>query len=110
MTSTNPYPATSGDANDERIVTLGGTADLATVSSIRALVQSKADPSVSSVLSASVLNATARTVTVVFGSWLATAAAGGYWLEVETTWSDGTILTFPQGRPDSLQVFADLGA
>ena len=41
------------------------------------------------------------------GEWLTTAEPGDYLIEVEVTFDDGSVLTWPEGPPDHLRVRAD---
>jgi hypothetical protein len=100
----DPEPAFAGDVNDDRTVTLGGTEDLTTVSTIEAHVALLADRTDRATLTAAVASAVDRTVTVSLGSWLAAVPTPGDWrITVQATFSDGTILTW---GPDTLTVLS----
>jgi len=101
-----------GDTNDTVTVTCGGVSTLAGASAVVAHVKKTTNPVGSATLTASVLDAAARTVLVALGSWITTATVGTWWLEVEVTaaWSDGFTgpRTFPAGGIQ-LHVDAALG-
>jgi hypothetical protein len=86
----------AGDINDYRIVTVGGVEDLTTISSIEAHVWNS---TTDATLAATVIDPVARTVRVEHGDtggWLPSLPRPGkWWIEVEGTWGDGTVLTFP---------------
>jgi hypothetical protein len=99
-------PAVSGDVGDSRLVVLDGIDDLTTVSSIEAHVWRRGMDPVT--LTAAVTDAIARTVTVQLGTsggWLPTAEPGMYNVEIEATLGS-TVLTWPNGAPDQLEVRA----
>lgn len=97
-------PAVSGDVGDTRTVTLAGIADLDSVTAIEAHVWRNSVTPVT--LSATVTDATERTITVQLGGvggWLSTAERGNWLIEYELTFGS-TVLTWPAGEPDVLQV------
>lgn len=99
-------PAVSGDVGDTRLVVLDGIDDLTTVSSIEAHVWRNAVAPVT--LTTTVTDAVARSVTVQLGGaggWLPTAAPGTYHIEIEVT-IGSTVLTWPNGAPDQIEVRA----
>ena len=97
--------AVVGDIDDYRIVTLDGVTNLDSVTAVEAHVWSTSVDSVT--LSASVVDATARTIRVELGDaagWLATVATSGSWfIEYQVTFGT-TVLTWPGGAPDRLPV------
>lgn len=89
-------PAVSGDLGDTRTVRLDGLTDLENVTAIEAHVWRTSTAGV--VLAAAVVDATERTVRINLGEasgWLATAEPGTWFIEVEATFNDGSVLTFP---------------
>jgi len=111
MTTNNPRPAVAGDLGDTRTVTLGGIADLTAAVSARGIVSYSADQTVTAELDATIPDPDATDITVELGGageWLQTAAPGVWLLEVEVTFADGSVLSWPQGSADTLVVRADL--
>jgi hypothetical protein len=95
----------AGDVGDTITVTLGGIANLDAVSAAEAHVWQ--DGGTATVLDAEVADAEACTVTVHLGGtgeWLPTATPGRYRLEHQLTFLDGSVLTWPQMRPDEIVV------
>lgn len=94
-----------GDLNDKLTVTLDGVADL---NAVTAVVGHVWRPGVAPVnLTAAVTNAATRVVTIQLGSgggWLATAVVDNWRFEVQATYADGSILTWPAGSPDTIIV------
>ena len=95
-------PIVTGDVDITRTVTLGGVDDLSNVSSIEAHIWRTGDDVAN--LTATVADATARTVEIDFGGssgWLATLTSPtlGHeerWnLEVEVTFNDNSVITWP---------------
>ena len=109
--TTNPRPCVAGDIGDTRNVTLGGVQTLVGATAV-AHVRYLADPTVIADLAATITSTTDRTVTVNLGTsggWLPSRPASGDWdIEVEVTFGDGSVLTFPDGDPDTLTVRDDL--
>lgn len=100
--------AVQGDVNDIRILTLSGVEDLTTVDTVVAKVWKRGVDAEE--LDATVLDATDRTISITLGGvsgWLATADPGVYQLEQEVTFDDGTVLTWPDGLPDTVTVRVD---
>jgi hypothetical protein len=100
--------AVAGDINDFRNVILAGIQDLDTVDELEAHIwQHNVDPVT---LAATVADSAERTIRVELGDatgWLAVDATVGSWLiEYQLTFLDGTVLTWPQHRPDVLPVRA----
>lgn len=105
-------PAHQGDRGDTRVVTLGGIATLTSASSVRALI-TRDDTIV--VLAAAVTDAAACEVTIQLGSadddWLPSRPEVGAWrVQVEVTFADGSVLTWPTARTGSipLQVLPEI--
>lgn len=92
-----------GDSNDTIVMELEGVSDLSGISAIEAHVW-KFDV-VAATLTAAVTDSANRIVTVSLGSWIATAAAGTYSLEVQTT-AAGVVRTWPERTPDQIEVRA----
>lgn len=101
MTTTLEY-AVTGDIKDFRTLTLGGVTDLAAASAVEAHVWRH---NTHATLAASIVDATARTVRIELGDtsgWLPTIATAGDWnLEIQVTFADGTVLTWPQRPQDA---------
>ena len=98
--------AVVGDVNDIRIFQLAGVASLAGVDAIEAHVWSTTG---AANLTGAVVDSGERTVSITLGGssgWLSTATAGIWNMEIEATYSDGSILTWPTGRPIQLTVRA----
>lgn len=100
-----------GDVNDFVDVTLSGVQDLTNVSAVEghvALDRTKVN------LAAAVTDPVARTVRVqlggAVGGWLRTAEPGSWKLEIEATFLDGTILTWPAASTDTIVVRKDYDA
>lgn len=97
--TTTEWPKVTGDVGEYIDGTLGGVTDLTSVASLRAHVWVANNP-VAVTLTATVLDAVARTVRIDLGAsggWLAsTAVAGRYYVEIETTDNAGNIRTFPE--------------
>ena len=96
-----------GDLKDTLTVTLDGVVDLASAVTVVAHVWRNGVAPIT--LTAAVTNPTTRLVTIQLGStggWLATAAPTTWWLEVQVTFTDGTVLTWPAGTPDMIIVRA----
>ena len=93
-----------GDVNDTVTVTLDGVATLNAVTAVAAHVWRPSVPPVT--LTAAVTNAATRLVTVQLGTWLATAVPDNWYLEVQATFADGSVLTWPAGTPDKILVRA----
>lgn len=94
-----------GDVNDVVIVTCSGVANLNAVTAAEAHVWQRGKTA--STLAASVTNAATLQVTVQLGGatgWLATAKAGEWFLETQLTYADGSVLTWPEGAPDVIEV------
>lgn len=98
----------AGDIGDTIIVDLGGIANLTAVTDVEAHVWKQGtDPAV---LDATVLDSDECTITVELGDgtgWLATATQGRWSLEYQLTFGDGSVLTWPQMKPDLLIVRSD---
>ena len=98
-----------GDSNDTIVVQIlagGAAVDLTAVSAIEAHVS--LNGASASTLTATVTTAATGIVTVSLGSWIATAAAGPWALEIQTT-SAGVVRTWPDGTPDTIEVRAAIG-
>lgn len=95
----------AGDTGDTLVAELTGVDSLSSATAVEAHV-SRMDIAAAT-LTASVLSASARTITVALGAWLQnTAVAGEYDLEYEVTFASGAKLTWPEGTPDTLIVRA----
>lgn len=105
MTTTDAWDRVQGDTNDTLTCQLDGVDTLPIGATLEAHVWRNTPPASSSTLVATVLDSTARTVSVRLGSWLTTASPGTWYVEVQVTaaWSDGQTgpRTFPSagGRP-----------
>lgn len=98
----------AGDVGDTITVTLGGIANLDTVSAVEAHVWKQG--STPATLTATVLDATACTIEVALGDdegWLAETTSGRWNIEYELTFGDGSKLTWPQLSPDLVVVRSD---
>ena len=98
-------PAVTGDVNDARTVRLDGVANLSAVSTITSHVWRVGVAH--AVLATTVVDADARTVRISLGGaggWLASAVPDTYSVEVEATFADGSVLTWPDARPMTLTV------
>lgn len=102
-----------GDVKDTIIAVLSGVEDLATATGAEAHAWRKGVASTT--LVATITNPTTRTVSVALGGvagWLSSAGppAGGDALdwdfEIQVTWADGTVLTWPAETPDTIIVRA----
>lgn len=96
--------AVVGDSGDTRIIRIDGVDDLDAVSAARAFVWK---PGVApATLTAAVVDATARTVSVELGTWLQNTATAGDWLfEIELDTASSS-LTWPS-TPATLHVRAE---
>lgn len=95
-----------GDVNDTVVVQLNGADNLNGVIDAKAYVRygNRSDE-----LAATVLDSTARTVTVDLSPWLETAAAGQWDIEYQLTFGDGRVRTWPESRTDKIIVRDELG-
>lgn len=99
-------PAKAGDVGDTRVVRLDGIANLSTVASIVAFVRRNRTKAT---LTATVLDADARTITVNLGSWLAAGPERGEWdIEYQVTMANGNVITWPNEDYDTIKVYGDL--
>lgn len=102
--------AVAGDVGDTITVRLDGI-DTLNASSVRAIVR-RPGTTTSHVLTATITDANERTVTISLGDadgWLATDATVGTWdLEIEATFANGDVLTWPSAQPMRLAVRSDL--
>lgn len=95
-----------GDTNDTIVATLNGVTSLSGVSAVEAHVwYGGSSPAT---LTAVVTDAAACTVTVSLASWISTAAAGAWALEIQTT-ASGVIRTWPEKGTDTIEVRAQVG-
>jgi hypothetical protein len=96
-----------GDVDDTITVTLGGIADLDDVTAVEAHVWTTSERET---LSAAVADSAARTILVQLGDangWLASATAATWLAEWQLTFADGSVKTWPAGKPDEIKVRAD---
>jgi hypothetical protein len=102
--STANWDRVQGDVNDTLVARLDGVANLTGVSTIVGHVWQRGVTSVN--LTATVLDATARTVTVQLSPWLNSATPGVWKFELQATWTagpvtvtwrDATITVYKQG-------------
>lgn len=103
-------PAVAGDVNDVRTLTLNGIEDLDGLDSIEGHVQ-PVSGGASETLAVTVTDSATATVTLSLGGvagWLADATPGTYRIDVEATFLDGTVLTWPADAPLGLRVRAEL--
>lgn len=101
-------PAVQGDVNDVRTLRLDGVESLTAVSAIVGHVWQNRGPRVA--LDAAVVDDVERTVTLSLGGaggWLASVDPGGYFVELQATFQDGSKLTWPAARPASINVRAE---
>lgn len=101
--------AVQGDVNRSRVYKLSGIQDLTGVSAAEAHVWNNVSRTT---LTATVLDPIERTVEVnlgVLGSdWLPAAPTPGVWsLEIQCTFTDGSIHTWPEGSNPALKRSAD---
>lgn len=100
--------AVQGDVNRSRIYKLSGIQDLTGLSSVEAHVWNN---TTRATLAASVVDATERTVRVNFGiagGWLPSLPAVGTWsIEIQGTFGDGSIYTWPEGSNPTMKGSAD---
>lgn len=82
-----------GDTNDTLTAQLDGIDTIPVGTTVEAHIGRTTDPVSSTTLTATVVDAAARTVRVLLGSWLTTAAPGVWSLEIQVTgtWADGQI-------------------
>ena len=98
--------AVVGDTGDTRTLRVDGVADLDDVTAVRGYVWREGVTAVE--LTGAVADATARTITVQLGSWLASTATPGIWsFECELD-SPGSSITWPS-TPATLPVRAQGG-
>lgn len=106
-----------GDIGDSIVAKLNGVSDLTSVTHIEGHINNERHPTVS-ILSASVLDATARTVRVMLGNagvgWLPTLDLLGleedeFELHLELQFVDGTELTWPERGFAVIHVTAQKG-
>lgn len=95
-----------GDSKDTITLVVGGLEDLSTVNTCEAHVWKN---STKSTLDAEVLDPDARTVLVQLGEapdgWLPSAPSTGGWnVELECTFLDGSIKTFPEDAPPVIKI------
>jgi hypothetical protein len=103
-------PAVLGDVGDTRIVRLDGIEDLSGVTALEAHVWvGTRRVATQETLTATVLDPTERTITVNLGTdlvtgWLPNVATRGEWnVEYQATFGS-TVLTWPNGKPDTIDV------
>lgn len=104
--TTATWSRVQGDVNDTLTAKLDGVANLSGVTAIQAHVWRTGVSPVT--LTASVLNATDRTVTINLGAsggWLATATPAVWYLELQVT-SGTTVQTWPADNPAILRIRA----
>ncbi len=94
-----------GDVNDELTFVMGGVNDLTGAASIEAHVWRSGF--LAATLAAAVSDPVERLVVVQLSPWLATATPGEWYFEIEMTFGDGTVLTWPSCDPPILRVRAD---
>lgn len=98
-----------GDVNDTITIVLSGVENLNTASAVEAHVwHGTVDPET---LPAAITNPTTRTVVVQLGGasgWLSDAAEHVWYLDLQVTFADGSILTWPSGIPDTISVRSDM--
>ena len=102
----NPDPCKTGDIGDVRTVTLGGVESLTAATAVAHIAHPDGD---TATLDATITDTAARTVDVALGTavddWLPAGPALGFWsIEVEVTFGDGSVLTFPNDHDDILEV------
>lgn len=96
-----------GDVKDKLIVVLDGVENLTGATAVAYVWQNGV---ARTTLTATITDPVARTVSVDLGGasgWLSAVAPGTWLLEVEVTFTDATILTWPAGAPDMIVVRAD---
>lgn len=97
-----------GDVNDTITAVLNGVEDLVPATAVEAHVwRHDVAPET---LAAAITDPVTRTVIVQLGGatgWLFDAAETVWYLDVQVTFADGTILTWPAGVPATIAVRAD---
>jgi hypothetical protein len=99
---------TQGDVGERKTIELDGVLDFTGATVVTTVWQG----TVSATLTAYVVNGTngdgvgVGLCTVLFGSWLLTAALGTWKMKHRVTFPDATKLTWPEGAPDVLHVGA----
>lgn len=101
--------AVAGDIGDVREVVLsGGAPDLADrLDGATIAAKLLDDGTLVATLTGAVVNAAKRIVSISLGAaggWLATATPGEYQVDIEVTFSDGNVWTFPSDGSLRLQV------
>lgn len=94
-----------GDVNDTITVVLSGVENLGTATAVEAHVWRRDVLPVT--LPAVITDAITRTVVVQLGGaagWLAGAAADTWFVEVQVSFADSSVLTWPAGTPDTIAV------
>lgn len=110
---TAKFRRVQGDVNDTLITQLTGVATFAGATVVAHVWQGSGT---ATNLTASVVNGTTSSgavcgvCTVNLSPWLATATPSlGWQLEYQVTFGDGSVLTWPDGAPDTLEVRAQGG-
>lgn len=97
-----------GDVNDTITVVLSGVENLLTATAVEAHVWRR--DVAPETLAAAITDAVTRTVVVQLGGasgWLSDAAEHVWYIDVQVTFTGGTILTWPSGVPDTIAVRSD---
>lgn len=110
MSNVVPYttglpPAVAGNTGDYRIIRLSGVDSLSAATAFSADVWLEGQPETQ--LNVVLVSALKRTVRVEFGGvggWLATAAPGDYFLEIDVEFGPTVTLTWPARAPMILGV------
>jgi hypothetical protein len=98
--------AVAGDVGDVRILQLDGVVDLTGATAVEAHVWLPNDDTAAATLTGAVTDSANRLVSINLGGaggWLPTARPTTYLLEVQVTFGS-TIKTWPQARPDTIEV------
>jgi hypothetical protein len=98
-----------GDVNDTITVVLSGVENLLTATAVEAHVW-RADVAPET-LPAAITDPVTRTVLVQLGGasgWLSDAAANVWYVDVQVTFADGSVFTWPSGGPDTIAVRDDM--
>lgn len=102
--ATDPLCRVQGDVNDTLAVMLCGVVDLSGATAVETHVWRMGLPGAT--LVTAITDPIARTAQVELSPWLADAHPGLWKFEVQVTFGDGTVLTWPSCDPPELRVRA----
>ena len=103
MTISPSWDRVQGDTGDTLVCQLDGVVDLVAVTSVVGHIWNPRSSTAATNLTATVLSAVDRTVTVQLGAWLETADPVTWLLELQVT-SPTQTLTWPAGKPGEVRV------